>query len=153
MSGRTCYWAGSVTPLALERAADDGRSDAFLDMHEGHARTLANLQLLGSERFSREVLGRAQATGSVVMTLNSTCSAAQSPTGILFAATGARMITQTLHELRRRGGGFGSGQPACAAGGLGAAMVLEANTLLTSAFMLNASDNVAVVAIDVPEKR
>ena len=42
-----------------------------------------------------------------------------------FAATGARMITQTLHELRRRGGGFGL-VTACAAGGLGAAMVLEA---------------------------
>ncbi len=59
------------------------------------------------------------------MTLNSTCLAAQSPTGIPFAATGARMITQTLHELRRRGGGFGL-VTACAAGGLGAAMVLEA---------------------------
>ncbi|STV87448.1 3-ketoacyl-CoA thiolase [Klebsiella michiganensis] len=42
-----------------------------------------------------------------------------------FAATGARMITQTLHELRRRGGGFGL-VTACAAGGLGSAMVLEA---------------------------
>lgn len=34
------------------------------------------------------------------------------------------MITQTLHELRRRGG-FGL-VTACAAGGLGAAMILEA---------------------------
>ena len=42
-----------------------------------------------------------------------------------FAATGARMIVQTLNELRRRGGGFGL-VTACAAGGLGAAMVLEA---------------------------
>ena len=41
-----------------------------------------------------------------------------------FAATGARMITQTLHELRRRGGGLGL-NTACAAGGLGVAMVLE----------------------------
>ena len=38
-----------------------------------------------------------------------------------FAATGARMVTQTLHELKRRGGGFGL-TTACAAGGLGAAM-------------------------------
>jgi acetyl-CoA acyltransferase len=42
-----------------------------------------------------------------------------------FAATGARMITQTLQELRRRGGGLGL-VTACAAGGLGTAMVLEA---------------------------
>ncbi|MDD9834457.1 thiolase, partial [Escherichia coli] len=41
-----------------------------------------------------------------------------------FAATGARMVTQTLHELKRRGGGFGL-TTACAAGGLGAAMILE----------------------------
>ena len=39
-----------------------------------------------------------------------------------FAATGARMITQTLHELKRRGGGLTT---ACAAGGLGAAMIVE----------------------------
>jgi acetyl-CoA acyltransferase len=41
-----------------------------------------------------------------------------------FAATGARMITQTLRELKRRGGGLGL-TTACAAGGLGAAMIVE----------------------------
>lgn len=35
------------------------------------------------------------------------------------------MITQTLHELQRRGGGFAL-NTACAAGGLGVAMILEA---------------------------
>ena len=35
------------------------------------------------------------------------------------------MIIQTLHELQRRGGGFAL-NTACAAGGLGAAMILEA---------------------------
>lgn len=34
------------------------------------------------------------------------------------------MIIQTLRELKRRGGGLGL-NTACAAGGLGAAMVLE----------------------------
>ena len=43
-----------------------------------------------------------------------------------FAATGARLITQTLRELRRRGGGTAL-TTACAAGGLGAAMILESN--------------------------
>ncbi len=42
-----------------------------------------------------------------------------------FAATGARQISQALHELKRRGGQFAL-CTACAAGGLGAAMVLEA---------------------------
>lgn len=41
-----------------------------------------------------------------------------------FAATGARMMTQTLRELKRRGGGIAL-NTACAAGGLGAAMILE----------------------------
>ena len=42
-----------------------------------------------------------------------------------FAATGARQITQTLRELKRRGGNLAL-VAACAAGGLGAAIVLEA---------------------------
>ena len=41
-----------------------------------------------------------------------------------FAATGARLITQSLYELKRRGGGLAL-TTACAAGGLGAAFVLE----------------------------
>jgi acetyl-CoA acyltransferase len=41
-----------------------------------------------------------------------------------FAATGTRQIAQTLRELRRRGGGIGLCS-ACAAGGLGAAIVLQ----------------------------
>jgi acetyl-CoA acyltransferase len=42
-----------------------------------------------------------------------------------FAATGGRMITQTLNELKRRGGGLAL-TTACAAGGLGVAMIVEA---------------------------
>ena len=42
-----------------------------------------------------------------------------------FAATGARQITQTLHELARIGGKRAL-CTTCAAGGLGAALVLEA---------------------------
>ncbi|CAN5479049.1 thiolase family protein [soil metagenome] len=40
------------------------------------------------------------------------------------AATGARMITSAIHELRRRGGGIGV-LSMCAGGGMGAAMVIE----------------------------
>ncbi|HBC17745.1 MAG TPA: acetyl-CoA C-acyltransferase, partial [Alcanivorax sp.] len=42
-----------------------------------------------------------------------------------FGATGARVISQALYELQRRGGGLAL-TTACAAGGIGAAMVLEA---------------------------
>ena len=42
-----------------------------------------------------------------------------------FAATGTRQLTQMLYDLKRTGGQHGL-ITACAAGGLGAAMVLEA---------------------------
>jgi len=40
------------------------------------------------------------------------------------AATGARMVTSAIYELRRRGGGIGV-LSICAGGGMGAAMVIE----------------------------
>ncbi len=95
-------------------------------MHEAFAaQTLANVQLLASERFARDVLGRAHAHCGEVDQSKFNVLGGSIAYGHPFAATGARMITQTLHELRRRGGGFGL-VTACAAGGLGAAMVLEA---------------------------
>ncbi|MFE4112135.1 acetyl-CoA C-acyltransferase FadI [Kosakonia sp. YIM B13611] len=115
-------WA---TPLALERAGLSMADLTLLDMHEAFAaQTLSNLKLMASERFAREVLGRSQATGEVDDSKFNVLGGSIAY-GHPFAATGARMITQTLHELHRRGGGFGL-VTACAAGGLGAAMVLEA---------------------------
>ncbi|MBV8874077.1 MAG: acetyl-CoA C-acyltransferase FadI [Metakosakonia sp.] len=115
-------WA---TPLALDRAGLTMADLTLLDMHEAFAsQTLTNLKLMASERFARDVLGRSQATGEVDDSKFNVLGGSIAY-GHPFAATGARMITQTLHELRRRGGGFGL-VTACAAGGLGAAMVLEA---------------------------
>lgn len=114
-------WA---TPLALERAGITLADLTLFDMHEAFAaQTLANLKMLSSERFARDVLGRAHATGEVDDARFNVLGGSIAY-GHPFAATGARMITQTLHELRRRGGGLGL-VTACAAGGLGAAMVLE----------------------------
>ena len=103
---------------------DDERSDIDRYARSLCSSELANIQLLGSERFAREALGRAHATGEVDDSKFNVLGGSIAY-GHPFAATGARMITQTLHELRRRGGGFGL-VTACAAGGLGAAMVLEA---------------------------
>lgn len=115
-------WA---TPLALERAGLTLNDLTLFDMHEAFAaQTLANLNMLSSGQFAREKLGRSQATGEVDETKFNVLGGSIAY-GHPFAATGARMVTQTLHELRRRGGGFGL-VTACAAGGLGAAMVLEA---------------------------
>ncbi|WP_436893067.1 acetyl-CoA C-acyltransferase FadI [Siccibacter turicensis] len=115
-------WA---TPLALDRAGLTLADLTLFDMHEAFAaQTLSNLKMLASDRFAREMLGRSQATGEVDDSIFNV-SGGSIAYGHPFAATGARMITQTLHELKRRGGGFGL-VTACAAGGLGAAMVLEA---------------------------
>ncbi|KAA8996949.1 acetyl-CoA C-acyltransferase FadI [Affinibrenneria salicis] len=114
-------WA---TPLALARAGVRLADVDLIDMHEAFAaQTLANLQALASERFARETLGLSQATGEVDMDKFNVLGGSIAY-GHPFAATGARMITQTLRELRRRGGGLAL-TTACAAGGLGAAMVLE----------------------------
>lgn len=115
-------WA---TPLALDRAGLTLADLTLFDMHEAFAaQTLTNLKMLASDHFAREVLGRSGATGEVDDS-KFNVSGGSIAYGHPFAATGARMITQTLHELKRRGGGFGL-VTACAAGGLGAAMVLEA---------------------------
>lgn len=115
-------WA---TPLALDRAGITLADLTLFDMHEAFAaQTLANLKMLSSNRFARDVLGRSQATGEVDEARFNVLGGSIAY-GHPFAATGARMITQTLNELKRRGGGLGL-VTACAAGGLGAAMVLEA---------------------------
>lgn len=115
-------WA---TPLALERAGLTLGDLTLFDMHEAFAaQTCVNLNMLSSKQFAREKLGRSQATGEVDEAIFNVLGGSLAY-GHPFAATGARMVTQTLQELRRRGGGLGL-VTACAAGGLGAAMVLEA---------------------------
>ncbi|MGM3175250.1 acetyl-CoA C-acyltransferase FadI [Dickeya lacustris] len=113
-----------ATPLALDRAGIGLGDLTLIDMHEAFAaQTLANVQLFSSSQFARDVLQRRAPLGEVDMG-RFNVRGGSIAYGHPFAATGARMITQTLHELRRRGGGLGL-VTACAAGGLGAAMVLE----------------------------
>ncbi|MBN7122928.1 acetyl-CoA C-acyltransferase FadI [Erwinia billingiae] len=114
-----------ASPLALDRAGITLDDLTLIDMHEAFAaQTLANLKMFADERFAREVLKRPHALGEVNEEKFNVMGGSIAY-GHPFAATGARMITQTLNELRRRGGGLGL-VTACAAGGLGAAMVLEA---------------------------
>ncbi|MBW1252438.1 acetyl-CoA C-acyltransferase FadI [Pantoea allii] len=114
-----------ASPLALDRAGITLSDLTLIDMHEAFAaQTLSNLKMFRDERFARDVLNRPHALGEVDEA-RFNVSGGSIAFGHPFAATGARMITQTLNELRRRGGGLGL-VTACAAGGLGAAMVLEA---------------------------
>ena len=114
-----------ATPIALDRAGLKLKDMDLVDMHEAFAaQILSNTQALESDKFAREKLGRDKRVGLVdwdKFNVNGGSIAIGHP----FAATGARQITQTLRELRRRGGQFAL-CTACAAGGLGSAIVLEA---------------------------
>ncbi|WP_087021409.1 acetyl-CoA C-acyltransferase FadI [Thaumasiovibrio subtropicus] len=113
-----------ATPIALDRAGVSLSDLTLIDMHEAFAaQTLANVKMFASKQFAQEKLGRAEAIGEIDMDKFNVLGGSIAY-GHPFAATGARMITQTLNELRRRGGGLGL-TTACAAGGLGAAMILE----------------------------
>jgi acetyl-CoA acyltransferase len=113
-----------ATPLALDRAGLTLGEMDLIDMHEAFAaQVLSNVRAFGSRDFARERLGRDQPIGEIDMdrfNVNGGSIAIGHP----FAATGGRMVLQSLRELERRGQQFGL-VTLCAAGGLGAAAVLE----------------------------
>jgi acetyl-CoA acyltransferase len=113
-----------ATPIALARAGMNLADLDLVEMHEAFAaQALANMKMFASHKFAKEHLGRDQAIGEIDMTKFNVMGGSLAY-GHPFAATGARLITQTLNELNRRGGGVGL-TTACAAGGLGAAMIVE----------------------------
>jgi acetyl-CoA acyltransferase len=113
-----------ATPMALERAGMTLNDLTLIEMHEAFAaQTLANLKMFASDKFAQDKLGRSKATGEVDMDKFNQMGSSIAY-GHPFAATGTRMITQMLNDLNRRGGGTGL-MTACAAGGLGAAMIVE----------------------------
>ncbi|NUN14812.1 MAG: acetyl-CoA C-acyltransferase FadI [Myxococcales bacterium] len=113
-----------ATPLALDRAGVTLNDMSLVDMHEAFAaQVLCNIKAFASPQFANEKLGRSAAIGEIDMEKFNVAGGSIAY-GHPFAATGARMITQTLWELRHRGFELGL-VTACAAGGLGAALVLE----------------------------
>ncbi|MEH8020979.1 acetyl-CoA C-acyltransferase FadI [Rheinheimera metallidurans] len=113
-----------ATPIALDRAGMSLSDLTLIEMHEAFAaQTLANVQMFASKKFAAEKLGRSSAIGEIDMA-KFNVQGGSLAYGHPFAATGTRLIVQTLNELKRRGGGTGL-TTACAAGGLGVAMILE----------------------------
>ncbi len=111
-------------PQALARGGCQLSDMALVEMHEAFAaQVLCNLKLMADERFARDVLRQERALGEVDPERFNVLGGSLAY-GHPFAATGARMILQTVRELRRRGGGLGL-TTACAAGGLGVAMIWE----------------------------
>ena len=113
-----------AAPVALERAGLALKDMDIVEMHEAFAaQVLSNLQAFASRKFAEERLGRAQPLGEIdPARLN--VNGGSIPLGHPFGATGARMITQALRELARRKGAHAL-LTVCAAGGLGAAVVLD----------------------------
>jgi acetyl-CoA acyltransferase len=115
-----------ATPIALDRAGLKFSDMTLIDIHEAFAaQTLSVLQAFESKTFAQKELNRSEAVGTVDWNRLNVLGGSLAY-GHPFAATGGRMITQTLRELKRRGGGFAL-TTACAAGGLAAAVVLEAD--------------------------
>ncbi|MEO2036422.1 MAG: acetyl-CoA C-acyltransferase FadI [Planctomycetaceae bacterium] len=109
----------------LDRARLQLSDLTLIDMHEAFAaQTLANIQAFGSRQYAEKFLNRSEPLGEIDMTRFNVLGGSLAY-GHPFAATGGRIITQTINELKRRGGGLGLAT-ACAAGGLGAAMIVEA---------------------------
>jgi acetyl-CoA acyltransferase len=111
-------------PKALDRAGLKLSDIDLVDMHEAFAaQVLSVLKMLGSKAFAQSRLGRSEAVGEIdpaIFNVHGGSLALGHP----FGATGARMVTTMANEL------VASGKQTallgiCAAGGLGAAAVLE----------------------------
>jgi acetyl-CoA acyltransferase len=114
-----------ATPAALDAAGVKLKDVRVVDMHEAFAaQVLCNVKAFASKRFAQDRLGRSEAIGEIDPD-RFNVHGGSIALGHPFAATGSRMVATVLHELRRRGGGVGLAT-ACAAGGLGATVVLEA---------------------------
>ncbi len=124
-AGQLLMGPSYATPIALDRAGIKLSDLDLVDMHEAFAaQILSNTQAFESKEWAEKNIGRSEKIGDIDWDKFNVTGGSIS-IGHPFAATGARQITQTLRELKRRGGNLAL-CTACAAGGLGAAMILEA---------------------------
>ena len=113
-----------ATPVALQRAGVSMADVDLMEMHEAFAaQVLSNLQWLDSDRIARERLGLSGAIGRPDEDRINVMGGSLA-VGHPFGATGGRVTTSILNELRRRDGEIGL-ITVCAAGALGFAMVVE----------------------------
>jgi acetyl-CoA acyltransferase len=112
-----------AAPIALKRAGMTLADIDLVEMHEAFAAQVAsNIQALASPAFAKKA-GWSGPVGEVDRErLN--VNGGSISLGHPFGATGARIVTQALNELKRRNKNTVL-CTVCAAGGLGAAVVLE----------------------------
>jgi acetyl-CoA acyltransferase len=112
-----------AAPIALARAGLALSDIDLVEMHEAFAaQVLSNLRGFESQEWA-ERAGLTQPLGEVDRSRLNVMGGSIS-IGHPFGATGARITTTLVNELRRRGGQFGL-MTLCAAGGMGFAMVVE----------------------------
>ena len=112
-----------AAPVALKRAGLALKDMDLVEMHEAFAaQVLSNLKGFESKWWA-ERAGFSQPVGEVDRAKLNVMGGSIA-IGHPFGATGARITTTLLNELRRRGGQFGL-MTVCAAGGMGFAMVVE----------------------------
>ncbi len=113
-----------ATPMALDAAGMQLSDIDVIDIHEAFAaQVLSVLDAFESDSFAREHLGRDAAVGEIDRDRLNLYGGSIS-LGHPFAATGARQLLTMANELVRRDAGTAL-ITQCAAGGLGAAVVLE----------------------------
>ena len=113
-----------AAPIALDRAGMTLEDIGIIDMHEAFAaQVLSNLAAFASADWAQEHLGRDRAIGEIDLDRLNPYGGSIS-LGHPFAATGARQTLTMSRELARRDAGTAL-VTQCAAGGLGAALVLE----------------------------
>ncbi len=113
-----------AAPAALDAAGLKLGDMDLVEMHEAFAaQILSNMKGFASKKFAERELGRSEPLG-VIDFERFNVTGGSIAIGHPFGATGARVATQLLYELRRRGQNLGL-LTVCAAGGVGFAMVVE----------------------------
>jgi acetyl-CoA acyltransferase len=113
-----------AAPVALDRAGITMADIELWEIHEAFAaQVLSNLQALDSDEFARRELNRDRKVGLIdedrINVMGGSIAI-----GHPFGATGGRLTTTLLYEMKRRGVGLGL-ITVCAAGAMGFAMVVE----------------------------
>ncbi|TRY84481.1 hypothetical protein DNTS_035830 [Danionella cerebrum] len=105
-----------ATPKVLEKSG--------LSLEDIDGQIMANLKAMGSDWFAQTYMGRKTKVGVPPMEKFNTWGGSLS-LGHPFGATGCRLVTTVAHRLQKEGGQYGL-VAACAAGGQGHAMLIEA---------------------------
>ncbi|MDJ0923872.1 MAG: acetyl-CoA C-acyltransferase FadI [Acidimicrobiia bacterium] len=113
-----------ATPIALEQGGLTLDDIDVIDMHEAFsAQMLSNLQAFKSTKWAKKYLNKDEPIGEIPADKLNLYGGSIS-LGHPFAATGARQALTMANELQRRDKGTAL-VTQCAAGGLGAALILE----------------------------